>query len=382
MTMSAFLLAGLLAAAQASTAPPSPSPVPPPSRPRVDSPVVEAGRITFGVYSPRAREVLLRSGDIERVLPGVAKAFTRADNGVWSLTVGPVPPGLYEYAYDVDGMPVADPESGNVVTNVRSSRSMVEVLGPPETRLDQWRQVPHGTVATHWYDSKVTGSRRRVHVYTPPGYGESGAERYPVLYLLHGFSGHDAQWVENGRANVIADNLADEGKLVPMLIVMPDGHPYWPKPGEANAEATRMVKFEDDLLKEVIPLVERTYRVKADRTQRAITGLSMGGGQSLAVGLRNGDRFAWLGAFSGSLGAALPLIPTAGAAATAFNERTRLLWVGVGRQDVYGLPQGRSISERFNAAGVRHKYVETEGAHTWSVWRLYLAEFLPLLFRS
>ena len=378
----AFLLAAALAVAQATPVPASPStsPVPPPSRPRVDSPVVDAGRITFGLYSPQAREVLLRSGDIERVLPGVAKAFTRAENGVWSLTVGPVPPGLYEYAYDVDGMPIADPETGSIVTNVRSSRSMVEVLGPPETRLEQWRQVPHGTVAIHWYDSKVTGSRRRVHVYTPPGY-ESGSARHPVLYLLHGFSGHDAQWVENGRANVIADNLAAEGKVVPMIIVMPDGHPYWPKPGEQNAEATRMTRFEDDLLKEVIPLVERTYRVKADRTARAITGLSMGGGQSLAVGLRNGDRFAWLGAFSGSLGAALPLIPTAGAAATAFNERTRLLWVGVGRQDTYGLPQGRGIAEKFKAAGVRYKYVETEGAHTWSVWRVYLAEFLPLLFR-
>jgi len=375
----AFFLATTLAVAQA---PPSPSPVPPPSRPRVDSPVVDAGRISFGLYSPQAREVLLRSGDIERVLPGVAKAFTRAENGVWSLTVGPVPPGLYEYAYDVDGMPIADPETGNIVTNLRSSRSMVEVLGPPETRLEQWRQVPHGTVAIHWYDSKVTASRRRVHVYTPPGYGESGTARYPVLYLLHGFSGHDGQWVENGRANVIADNLAAEGKLVPMIIVMPDGHPYFPKPGEPNPEATRLAKFEDDLLKEVIPLVERSYRVKADRTQRAITGLSMGGGQSLAVGLRNGDRFAWLGAFSGSLGAALPLIPTAGAAATAFNERTRLLWVGVGRQDTYGLPQGRGIAEKFKAAGVHYKYVETEGAHTWSVWRVYLAEFLPLLFRS
>ena len=390
-----LLLAPSMASAQNAAAPPLPSPPP-----RVESPVVEAGRVTFRVYAPKAGAVSLRSGEIAHATrgPGTvishdangvwnfeAKPFVRGDDGVWTLKVD-LAPGLYDYMFDVDGLVVVDPENPRVVGNTRGARGLVEVPGPAgKPRHDEWRDVPHGTVATHWYDSKVTGTRRRMHVYLPPGYDAASARRYPVLYLLHGNSGHDGQWVQIGRANVVADNLIADGKSVPMIIAMPDGHPERNPDGAASPErqANKTVLFADDLMKEVVPLVERTYRVTADADHRAITGLSMGGGQSLTAGLRHPDTFAWIGGFSASLGAALPLVPAAGAAADTFNARARLFWVHIGRDDYVPLLKiNREFAEKLKAAGVRHEYVETQGMHMWSVWRQYLADFMPRLFQA
>ena len=376
------------------------APAPPPP-PRVESPVVEGGLITFRLDAPKASAVSLRSGEISYATRGPQQRFTsdeatgawnfdakplmRGADGVWTLTIGPLPPGLYDYLFDVDGLVVIDPANPHVVGNVRGSRAVVEVPGPPDKpRVDEWREVPHGTVTAHWYESKVTGSRRRMHVYTPPGYDAGAPTRYPVLYLLHGNSGHDAQWMQLGRVNVIADNLVADGATVPMLIVMPDGHPERSPSGDVSPErrAQKEALFEDDLLKEVVPLVERSYRVAKDPEHRAIAGLSMGGRQSLAMGLRHGE-FAWIGGFSSSLAAALALVPAAGEAAAAFNARTRLLWVRVGVDDFETLVKlNRQFDHRLKAAGVRHEYVETAGMHMWSVWREYLADFMPRLFQA
>ena len=367
--------------------------------PVVQSPVVENGRVTFSVYAPKAGAVSLRSGEISfllRTKPFVRdhttgawnfdrRPFTRGENGVWTLTLGPLAPGIYDYTFDVDGMVVADPDNAQVVTNRRGSiRGMVEIPGPAgQPRHDEWRTVPHGTVTAHWYDSKVTGSRRRLHVYTPPGYDPTASKRYPVLYLLHGNSGHDAQWTDIVRANVVADNVIADGKSLPMLIVMPDGHPFRPDPTQRTDEKLKEQLFDGDLLREIVPLVERTYRVVPDREHRAIAGLSMGGGQSLGAGFRHNDHFAWIAGFSASLGSMFELVPAKGAAAAAFNERTRLLWIGTGKEDYdVGVKRNRDFVERLKEAGVRHVSVETEGMHMWSVWRRYLADFMPLLFRK
>lgn len=352
-----------------------------PSRPNYRSPVVAPDGVTFSVYAPAAKAVTLASSEIARVAPA-AKELTRAANGVWSLTVA-LPPGLYEYGFDVDGLRLADPDNPEAFAGARGARTFVEVPGPPgHPRYDEWRDVPHGAVSVHWYDSKVTGSRRRVHVYTPPGYAASAA-RLPALYLLHGNGGTDAQWATAGRANVIADNLIAYGKAQPMVIVMPDGHTYDPPPGQDPKERRRMKEesFEGDLLREVVPLVERTYRVAPGRENRAIAGLSMGGGQSLAGGFRMSDAFAWVGGFSSSLGAAIPLVPARGAAAEAYNARTRLFWMAIGTDDfIYKL--NRDFHDQLAAAGVRHEYVEQAGAHTWGVFREALALFMPKLFRA
>ena len=383
-----FTLA-LAAPAQAQVAPAQPAapatpaaatPPAQPQRPQVNSPVVDGDKTTFAIYAPKASEVTLSSGEIDRLVPGRNKPFTKGDNGVWTLAVSPLPPGIYEYAIVVDGVSMADPSSPNVVGNVRGARGTVEVPGPAgTTRHDEWRPIAHGSLTQHWYDSKATKTRRSVHVYTPPGY-TTGTKKYPVLYLLHGAGDNDAHWAALGRANVIADNLLADGKMVPMVIVMTDGHAYRPQQGEQGGREKALKMFEDDLLTEVQPLVEKTYRVDVSRARRAIAGLSMGGGQSLNVGLGHPDRFAWIGAFSAATGGVDAKVAALAKNAAAFNKDSRLLWFRIGKDD-FLLQQNRTLIDSLKKAGIDHVYEEVDGAHMWGVWRLALADFLPKLFK-
>jgi enterochelin esterase family protein len=383
-------LAATPAVAQVSPASPAPvtppataaaqAPARPPQRPQVNSPVVDGETTTFAIYAPKASEVTLSSGEIDRLQPGRNKAFAKGDNGVWTLAVTPLPPGIYEYSLVVDGVSMADPSSPNVVGNVRGARGTVEVPGPAgKPRHDEWRPIAHGSLTQHWYDSKATQTRRRIHVYTPPGYGAS-TKKYPVLYLLHGAGDNDAHWSQLGRANVIADNLLADGKIVPMLIVMTDGHPYRPQQGEQGGREKALKMFEDDLLTEIQPLVEKTYRVDATRGRRALAGLSMGGGQTLNVGLGHPDRFAYLGAFSAATGGAEAHVQALAKNAAAFNKDSRLFWIRIGKDD-FLLQQNRTLVESLKKAGLDHVYEETDGAHVWGFWRQALADFLPKLFK-
>ncbi|MEO5820429.1 MAG: alpha/beta hydrolase-fold protein [Vicinamibacteraceae bacterium] len=382
MLMLAAMLAATPAAAQVTPASPAtpPTPVAPPQRPQVNSPVVQGDTVTFAIYAPKSSEVILSSGEIERLVPGRNKPFAKADNGVWTLNVSPLPPGIYEYALVVDGVSMADPSSMNVVGNVRGARGFVEVPGPAGSpRPDEWRAGAHGTLTQHFYDSKATQTRRSVHVYTPPGYGAT-TKKLPVLYLLHGSGDNDAHWAALGRANVIADNLLAAGAMTPMVIVMTDGHAYRPQPGEQGGREKAAKMFEDDLLTEVVPLVEKSYRVETTRDRRAIAGLSMGGGQSLNVGLGHTDRFAWIGAFSSSTGGVDAKVEALAKNAAAFNKGSRLLWLRIGKDD-FLLQQNRALIESLKKAGIVHQYEEVEGAHMWGVWRTALADFLPRLFK-
>jgi enterochelin esterase-like enzyme len=354
-----------------------------PTVPDVRSPVVAAdGRVTFSAYAPKASSVAIVSSEIDRVSKD-PRSMTRDERGVWSLTTNPLPPGIYDYVFEIDGIRNTDPASPNVFGNLRGSRGYVEVPGPAgRPRHDEWRDVPHGAVTAHWYASKVTSTRRRVHVYTPPDYFAS-SQRYPVLYLLHGSGDNDSHWSVFGRANVIADNLIADRRAQPIVIVMPDGHPHEPDPkASREIRARRNAEgFEADLLQEVMPLVERTYRVQTEAAARAIAGLSMGGGQSLYVSLRHPNRFGWVGAFSSSPFAAMPLVPALKQDPRPVNEAVRLLWIRIGKDDFLMEPHTAFIAS-LKEAGVRHDYAVTEGAHMWSVWRGYLAEFLPLAFRD
>jgi len=366
---------------QAPPAPAAPATAPAtPRPPQVHSPVVDGDKTTFAIYAPKASEVKLSSGEIDRLVPGPGKTFAKGDNGVWTLTVSPLPPGIYEYALVVDGVSIADPASPNVVGNVQGARGTVEVPGPTgKPRHDEWRAVAHGSLTQHWYDSKVTDTRRSVHVYTPPGYATSG-RKYPVLYLLHGAGDNDSHWAALGRANVIADNLLADGKALPMVIVMTDGHAYRPQPDEPGGREKALKMYEDDLLTEVVPLVEKTYRVETSRERRAIAGLSMGGAQSLNVGLGHPDRFAFIGAFSAAVIGVDARVAALAANPAAFNKGSRLLWLRVGKDD-FLLQRNRDLVESLKKAGITHSYEEVEGAHMWGVWRRALADFLPLLFK-
>jgi enterochelin esterase family protein len=352
--------------------------------PLVSPEVREDGQVTFRLRAPKAQQVSVVVPELKALLGGPSRAMEKDAQGVWSLTVGPVPPGIYDQSFEVDGLRIVDPSSENVFGNRRGARGFLEVPGPKGSpRHDEWRDVPHGTVTAHWYASAPAGgARRRVHVYTPPGYSKEKDRRYPVLFLLHGSGDNDSHWSVLGRANVVADNLAADGKCRPMVIVMPDGHvPIPPKEGE-TPEARREragSAFERDLLDHVLPLVEAEYRVRTDRESRGIAGLSMGGGQALGAGLRNLDRFAWVGGFSSATRGWNQGVPGRKLEAAEANERLKLLWIAIGKED-FLIEPNRGFAGWLKESGFRHTYLETEGAHTWSVWRRYLADFLPLLF--
>jgi enterochelin esterase family protein len=265
-------------------------------------------------------------------------------------------------------------------TGVRGTSSQVEVPADRPLYYDP-RPVPRGVVHVHWYESNSLGSLRSVYVYTPPGY-ESGRSRCPVFYLLHGAGDTESGWVTVGRANVILDNLIAEGKARPMVVVMPFGHTQASMGlgSTALANPDRSL-FTRDLLEDVMPLVERLYRVSNQPDQRAIAGLSMGGGQALNIGLTRLDTFGWIGAFSSALMRMEPEKTFAGLLAdpAASNKKLHLLWIACGKQDNL-FEANQRFSELLNKHQVKHTFVATEGAHQWRVWRRYLNEFVPLLF--
>jgi len=343
------------------------------------SPEVRPDRtVTFRFNAPNAQKVELRREGATPV------AMQKDDRGIWTVTVGPLEPDLYGYTFVADGAGYLDPANWLMKPNLLNPQSMVHVPGP-KTLPWEVNNVPHGVIHRHFYHSDVVGDDRDFHVYTPPGYDPRASRRYPVLYLLHGYSDDASAWTTVGRAHVILDNLIAQGKAKPMLVVMPLGYgaPEIARrggPGLRDPEAWRrnIERFRDALLKEVIPLVEKNYRVAADRTERAIAGLSMGGTQSLYTGLNALETFAYIGAFSS--GGLLPdfdkVFPTLDEKA---NQRLRLLWIACGTEDRL-IEGNRKLLEWLKSKGVKYTWVETPGAHTWLVWRRYLAEFVPLIF--
>jgi len=359
-------------AAQSPTQPP-----PPPRSPEIGT----DRRVTFRLRAPNAKEVLVAREGAARL------AMQRDADGVWTVTTDPLEPDYYGYSFIVDGARVLDSVNGSIKSNLQNPGSLLHIPGtglPWETS-----DVPHGLVHRHTYRSATVGDQRDFYVYTPPGYDAAAARRYPVLYLLHGMSdGADAWSSEIGRANVILDNLIAHGQAKPMVVVMPLGYgapeildvrwrggPADPALGRRNREV-----FARALLNEVLPTVEKEYRVATDRQSRAIAGLSMGGAESLSTGLNALDRFAWIGAFSsGGLPADLPAtFPSLDASA---NGQLRVLWIACGTEDQL-ITANRQLREWLTSKGVRHTAVETPGAHTWMVWRRNLAAFAPLLFQD
>jgi enterochelin esterase family protein len=351
--------------------------------PRVVSTEVGADRrVTFRLAAPKATEVTV-SGDFEPA----PKAMTKGEGGVWSYTTAPLEPAVYSYSFGVDGVPTADPfNTALKASAIWGLQSMVEVPGAAPMPYEL-RDVPHGAVTVLRYKSKVTGVPRGLYVYTPPGYDRGAKTKYPVLYLLHGYGDDESSWTAVGRANYIADNLLAEGKARPLVIVMPNGHSLLPPPlpGELrtrerwfpdNTEA-----FERELLSEVIPAVEARFRVRKDRAHRAVAGLSMGGGESLTVGLRHPELFGWVAGFSSAVSYVERSLGGLPADDTRAGRARRLLWVGVGRQD-FLFADNQKFEAALDARGVRHVWRPTEGAHTWPVWRAYLGELLPQLFAS
>jgi enterochelin esterase-like enzyme len=345
------------------------------------SPEVHADkRVTFRLRAPNAREVTLRCEGTK------GGAMQKDAQGVWSLTTEPMEPDIYAYSFSVDGVKVIDPANPLLKYNLLNTDSQVHVPGPA-TLVWEINDVPHGVVHRHFYRSAILRDDEPFVVYTPPGYDPAAQQAYPVLYLLHGYSDAEDAWISVGRANIILDNLIARGQAKPMLIVMPLGYGNkeviaggWAGLRNTQVWQDSVAKFRATLLQEIIPQVEKAYRVRPEANSRAIAGLSMGGTQSLFIGLNAPERFAWIGAFSSggldeNFDRAYPAV------SAKMNAELRLLWIGCGRQD-WLTGTNQKLVEWLKTRDVKLTWVETPGTHSFTLWRRYLADLLPLLFQA
>lgn len=344
---------------------------------RVVSPEISADRmVTFRVAAPKATEVSF-FGDWMEV--GSKLPMAKGADGNWFVTTGPIAPGVYIYHFVVDGVTMADPVNPQIKLRARTSASLLEVPGNKE--IWEARDVPHGTVEIVPHVAKTLGGEtRQALVYKPPGY-DGSRKKYPVLYLLHGSNDTAAGWMMVGRANFILDNLLAEKRAREMVVVMPFGHAVAFDAPREEAQKNGE-KFEEYLLKDLMPLVEERYRVASGAKNRAILGLSMGGGQALQIGLGHLDKFRWVGAFSAGMPRDFETrFADLLAKPDATNRKLNLLWIGCGRQDTIAIRGADELTRLLQAKGIAHTYRPTEGRHTFTVWREYLAEVAPLLFR-
>ena len=350
-----------------------------PPAPIVSPEVQSDNRVTFRFRDPNAQKVDLQlEGRIEHV------PMTKDDAGVWSVTTT-LDPDYYGYSFVADGVPLMDTHDPLIKPNLLNPQSMVHIPGPSLP----WEvsEVPHGIVHHHFFKSGVVGDQRDYYVYTPPDYNSGSKKKYPVLYLLHGYSDDASGWTAVGRANVILDNLIAQQKAKPMIVVMTLGYgaPEMLTRGfgafsHEELRQRNLQKYRESLLTEVMPQVDKAYHVAKDRNSRAIAGLSMGGSESLFVGLTTAERFGWIGAFStGGLGEDLD---------HQFAEmkpqdvsRLNLLWIACGTDD-HLIEANRHLREWLTSKAVKHTDIDTPGAHTWMVWRRNLAAFAPLLFQN
>jgi enterochelin esterase-like enzyme len=360
----------------------------PPRRPQtpndsLKSPEVLTDRqVTFRIYAPKASEVSV-SGDWIAQGLGTGGKLTKDDKGVWSITVGPLPPDYYSYSFNVDGVKTLDPKNATIKQGITSLDNMFSVPGP-EAAFEENKPVPHGEVRQVWYPSSTLGMQRRMHVYTPPGYG-GGTQRYPVFYLLHGGGDEDSGWSTIGRAGFILDNLLAEKKAKPMIVVMPNGsmpRPAGAAPGGGGFGAAQE-RFTNELMKDVVPAVEKNFRVLTDAEHRAIAGLSMGGGQTLRVVTTHPDQFAYVGVWSAGVRSAADFEAQAKAfldSADTINKQVKLFSVSVGDKD-FALAGSKTLSEVLTRRGIKNEFHTSGGGHTWINWRHYLNEFAPRLFQ-
>jgi len=378
-----------------------------PARPR--SPEIHPDRtVTFRLAAPKATEVTLNgSWDGATDLK-----MTKDENGVWSTTVGPLAPQLWGYWYMVDGVKALDPGNGETQRDGARYDNLLMISGP-ESEWWDFKDVPHGSVQAVWYPSptlKMAG--RRMMVYTPPGY-ETSTQKYPVLYLLHGGGGDEDAWLTMGRANIIMDNLIAAGKAKPMIVVMPNGNAtqsvsqgfgYGPTParqsvqapapppvqaaqaqgggqagrGRGGAPQPYAGSYPESLVKDVIPFVEHRYRVLAAKDDRAIAGLSMGGGHTLAATNNNPGTFAYIGVFSSGPAAVDEVFQKQLEAVKGGG--VKFYWLGAGTTDM-ARDRTVTLSELVKKDGFNTSYREIPGRHYWFLWRDFLAHYAQIAFQ-
>ena len=343
-----------------------PAQTPPPDG--LASPEVHPDRtVTFRVRAPKATEVTLY-GDWMPV--GHPQPMTKGDDDVWTIQTPPLEANGHLYWFNLDGVAVPDPINPVVKLRQRSSASLVEIpCNPPAA----WEltDVPHGSVVTVWQSSSLLNRTERIVIYLPPGYGKSST-RYPVLYLVHGSGDVPESWTNAGHANFILDNLVAQKKAKPMIVVMPAGHAK-PYNSPRGAPPNNNELFEQYLTREVIPFVDANFRTAPGARNRALAGLSMGGGHTIYTGFRHPDLFGALGIFS-------PGLPSSDLQMTDAKS-VKLIWISCGDQDnTVHYERIKQWAEGLKADGVNKSFHTYSGAHTWPVWRMSLTDFAPLLF--
>ncbi|RXG31907.1 esterase [Leeuwenhoekiella marinoflava] len=370
---------------------------------KVSSPQVHADKtVTFRLAAPQADSVQV-TGDFLPTIkvetpmgkvdgPGKVNLIKNED-GIWSFTTKALNPELYTYAFIVDGFKTTDPANPFLIRDVVSVTNIFIVPGE-QADLYRVQDVPHGTVASRWYDAQDLGFDRKLSIYTPPGYEQSDKE-YPVLYLLHGAGGDEEAWLSLGRAAQILDNLIAEEKAAPMLVVMPNGNVGQDAAPGAGSDGyytpqfmtpeTMNGKYEAQFM-DIVDFVETNYRVKANKENRAIAGLSMGGYHSMHISRFYPDTFDYVGLFSAAI---MPREDKSDKGVYADFEETlkaqkdngyKLYWIAIGESD-FLYEANTEYRELLDKIGMPYEYTESDGGHIWRNWRVYLSEFVPLLFQ-
>jgi len=349
--------------------------------PPLQSPELTAsGDVIFRLRAPAAASVRLTSGgDIPGLAPGAGAELTKNADGIWSITLNALEPGTFRYNFNVDGVPTLDPSNRLTSESNRNAWSLFHVAG--KAYMDA-RRVPHGAVSEVTYYSATLGQHRRMHVYTPPGY-ESDRNRYPVFYLLHGAGDSDNSWSTVGRAGFILDNLIADGDALPMVVVMPDGHP--PVAG-TGPNGMQIAEFAAEFAADIKPFIEANYRVRTDRDDTAIAGLSMGGAHTLEISMADLAAFGYIGVFSSGVFSinqddSFKTEHQAALEDAALRQGLEYFWFGIGDQD-FLLDTARATVDLFRGYGFDVEYYESGGGHTWMNWRDYLHDFAQQLFRD
>ncbi len=353
--------------------------------PKVVSPEIAADNsVTFRVLSEKATEVAVNGSwmGFGKTLP-----LTKGEQGVWSVTIEPLPSSMYHYNFFIDGVAAIYPTNSQALRDGTRYASLLIIPGE-ESDVYQLNDTPHGTISQVWYDSPSLGYNRRMYVYTPPGY-DSGKDSYPALYLLHGAGGDEDAWSSLGRANLILDNLIASGKSKPMIVVMTNGNawqistlrnvPGQPVPTRETF-AKFQGKFEKSLVEDVVPYIEKNFRAIADKDHRALAGLSMGGGHTINASIAYPGTFGYIGVFSSGIFDANADMAQMEKKFTALKDSgVNKYWVACGKDD-FVMESNKRLLSVLAKTGLEHDYFENEGGHTWANWRTYLSMFAPMLF--
>lgn len=324
--------------------------------------VLPDGKVLFQIYAPKARTVAV-TGDLPWDKPVI---FKEAPNGVWKGICEGLADGCFRYSFYVDGTKVQDPKAP-----LSAEQASIFTKGPGYIK-----DVPHGAVAQRYYWSKNLNEMRRMHVWTPAGY-EKSAKKLPVLYLIHGGGDNDASWPGVGAAGWILDNLLAEGKMVPMIVVMPNG--------TVTGVPNEVPPFAEDMMENIIPFVEANYNVYTDAKHRAVAGLSMGGFHTLYLSINYPELFGYSGMFSAAIGVNDPSVSPMyqdfdAKLAKYYAGKPALLWIGCGVTD-FLYQANKDFMKKLDDNGFKYTYMETDGGHIWKNWRIYLTEYVPLCFK-